>query len=65
MTRMMKPRRTIREQTLGFDRQNLESARIILADIERNGGKDSLAVRWALAVVQRLTVERQREAGIR
>jgi hypothetical protein len=35
----------------GYDRQNRDAARVILADVELYGGEESLAVRWAKVVV--------------
>ena len=35
----------------GYDAANRESAAIVLADIERYGGEESLLVRWARLVL--------------
>jgi hypothetical protein len=34
-----------------YREQNLQAARVILQDVERFGGPESLAVRWALMVM--------------
>jgi hypothetical protein len=41
---------------------NLESARLILQDVERSGGPESLAVRWALMVMAKAAPQ-DTEAG--
>jgi len=47
---MKSPRRAIAQ----FDRENQESARIILADVPRYGGEGSGAVLWARAFLARI-----------
>lgn len=41
-----------------FDRRNLESAKLILADVERYGGETAGLVIWARMAVQRIEGER-------
>jgi hypothetical protein len=36
-----------------YEEQNLEAAEVILRDIERYGGEEALAVRWARAFLAR------------
>jgi hypothetical protein len=36
-----------------FDQANREAAHVILADVARYGGPESLMVRWARAVIDR------------
>ena len=36
-----------------YDAANSEAARVILADIDGNGGPESLACRWARLVIER------------
>jgi hypothetical protein len=41
----------------GFDADNLAAARIILADVEKYGGKGSLMAIWARIVLARASAE--------
>jgi hypothetical protein len=41
-------------QQPGFDAGNLQSARLVLADVERFGGEDAGLVQWARTVTKRL-----------
>jgi hypothetical protein len=42
---------SVTNKRAGYDHQNRDSARVILADVERYGGEESLAVQWARVVV--------------
>jgi hypothetical protein len=44
-----------------YEQQNRVAAAIILADVERYGGKRSCAVTWARAFLARVERERRRE----
>jgi hypothetical protein len=46
-----------------FERQNRQSAEIILADVERHGGEQSGSVQWARAVLKRLGRIADSDAG--
>jgi len=46
--------RSVLERARGWERQNLAAARLILRTIEYGRGPQSLAVRWALAVIARI-----------
>ncbi len=49
-------RKTKTAQACDYDRRNLESARLILADPDCRGGRESFAVIWARSVLERLGV---------
>jgi hypothetical protein len=45
-----------------IERSNLECALIIVADADRYGGEDALAVKWARTVLSRQPAEQERAA---
>jgi hypothetical protein len=49
------PRKVRTEKLIGFNRSNLQCAEIILRDVERYGGEDGVMVRWARAVICRVS----------
>lgn len=56
-TRLFKPakrEKTILSQSRDFDSRNLESAKLMLEDVEQFGGEASGRIIWARAVVARL-----------
>lgn len=54
-------RRTAGDRAREWDSQNRSCAEIILADAQRHGGAESLAVRWAHAVLRRLDAAQKGE----
>lgn len=53
----------IAKTTSDFKDQNLEAAVIILADVDRFGGEQSLSVRWARLFMARRQRERDGAQG--
>ncbi len=53
------PEKTIKRQMNDFDRGNLESANLILGDVEKYGGEASGLVVWARMATKRIETERR------
>ena len=47
-----------REKTRDYDQRNLESAKLILSDVERYGGEAAGVVIWARMATKRIETER-------
>jgi hypothetical protein len=53
---------TIADKRKQYAADNVRAARIIATNPAKHGGFGSLAVQWALAVLRRQTVQRERAA---
>jgi hypothetical protein len=54
---LFKPERTVKAKAADYDRRNIETARLILADPGLHGGLEAFASIWAKTVIARLDPE--------